>query len=232
MSLFFKKNYKRKRYGSIIYGTLTSPDVFSYIGDVDEREKILDFIENTSRLFLWCILGVEKNLNSKIHYNFIVKYKQPVSYDVCDKMYTYFNNWSGSDDDKILFGTKCNVIKYVAKGGVYNTRGDISSINIDSIISRYKKKEEMKKICENEGIEFRNEVWKEVEIIEWLNFFMKSKNYSIDYDTRDLINTTKNDFFNELHENNFHLLFGIYGIEMAEEHIDRNIFHDLPITRN
>lgn len=217
--------------GRVIYGTITAPSNFEYKGTSEEEEKILDYLESTSKSFVWCLLGQEKHESGKIHYHYVVKYKDVVRSSVCDKMYEYFNQWSGAKCDRIIFGssTLWQMVGYCTKDGKYTVRGE--SPNIQSMIERYQKKQQMTQLNESEGLSIRKEVLKEVEVVQWLTSFMNSKGYKVNWHTRQLVGVSKKDFFSELHQAGFNLLFGTAGLKLAESHIDEIIYHDLPMWK-
>ena len=227
----FKYPQQKQKSGRVVYGTLTAPEKFSYIGDAAEETKILDYLESTSKSFLWAFLGQEKHVSGKIHYHYVVKYKSVVRSRLCDKMYEWFHAWSGAKSDRIIFGNGAvaNMIGYCAKDGTYQTRGEIGKLNLTGILERYQKKEEVKQSNEYEGLTTRKSVLAETEIIQWLNTFMNSKGYKVNYHTRKLKGITKKKFFQELHGANFPHLFGRRGLKLAEALIEEDIHYSLPM---
>ena len=228
----FKYPSQKQKQGRVIYGTLTSPENHHYTGSNEEEESIINYLKGTSKAFLWCLLGQERHQSGKIHYHYLVKYKSVVRAKVCDRMYEYFHSISGAKSDRIIFGgnTLGNMIGYITKDGKYRIEGD-DIPKLDSIIERYQKKQQVTQLNESEGLNIRKEVLKEVEVVQWLTSFMNSKGYKVNWHTRQLVGVSKKDFFSELHQAGFHLLFGTAGLKLAESHIDEIIYHDLPMWK-
>lgn len=227
----FKYPPQKQKSGRVVYGTLTASEDFSYTGDADEETKIMDYLEGTSKSFQWVVLGQENHDSGKIHYHYVVKYNYCVRSRICDKMYEWFHAWSGAKADRIIFGTGAvaNMIGYCTKDGKYKTRGDIGKLNLQGIVERYQKKQEVKQSNEYEGLTTRKAVLEETEIIQWLTTFMNSKGYKVNYHTRKLKGVTKKKFFKELHAAKFNHLYGRKGKNLAEELIEKEIHYDLPM---
>jgi len=227
----FKYPKQKQKNGRVIYGTLTAPENFSYTGSADEETKILDYLESTSKSFLWAFLGQEKHVSEKVHYHYVVKYRSVVRSRLCDKMYEWFHAWSGAKSDRIIFGNGAvaNMIGYCAKDGTYQTRGEIGKLNLQGILERYQKKEEVKLSNDYEGLTTPKSVLSETEMIQWLTTFMNSKGYKVNYHTRKLKGVTKKKFFQELDKANFPHLFGRKGLKLAEALIEEDIHYSLPM---
>lgn len=225
---------QKKKAGRNIYGTITAPTSFDYHGSNEEMQRIVNYLSSTSKSYSFSVLGKELTEAGKIHYHYLVKYTTTVRKNVCEDMYKYFNTWSGSKCDRIIFSDNkiSSVISYCIKDGNYVVHKSTDCIHdVEHILKSSGVVRKHKEVEEEKGYNVDNTTKKDFLIMCHLKSIMNEKGYKVNYHTRGLYGIDEDDFYEELKKQKFYELYGRYGIKLCKELIRDRAYHELPMWK-
>lgn len=221
------KTKERSRY---IRGLVEGGPDIKLSGTNDEVKLYLDHFEESSKSFMYAVLGVERHKSGLFHYHFVICYTAVVRPAVYEKILAWMYERTKSKTHNIGFANDNikETLAYPCKDGKYTVRGECKH-DLEQITANYHARNDSKAAAVEIATTVSKHLLKQREIQAYVIRFMDSRQWKLNLIIKSLYGTTQEEFDCELSKTKFTSIYGTDGLKYVAELIRNPGWRVLPV---